>query len=122
MLCALSFCFISENTAYDVRISDWSSDVCSSDLDLGGCGAAHDRVVDQQHHAVPELQRDRVELALDRLHALALPRHDEGAADVAVLDEALAVLHAEHVGQLHRRIARGVGDRDRKSTRLNYSH
>src|SRR3546814_2472700 len=25
--------FFKQNTAYDIRISDWSSDVCSSDLD-----------------------------------------------------------------------------------------
>src|SRR3546814_7791760 len=25
--------FFTQNTAYDLRISDWSSDVCSSDLD-----------------------------------------------------------------------------------------
>src|SRR3546814_13850615 len=27
--------FFKQNTAYDMRISDWSSDVCSSDLALG---------------------------------------------------------------------------------------
>src|SRR3546814_211774 len=26
------FCFFNQNTAYEMRISDWSSDVCSSDL------------------------------------------------------------------------------------------
>src|SRR3546814_1759539 len=26
------FCFLKQKTAYDMRISDWSSDVCSSDL------------------------------------------------------------------------------------------
>jgi hypothetical protein len=41
--------------------------------DLLAGGAAHDRIVDQQHHAVAEFQRDRVELALHRLRALALP-------------------------------------------------
>src|SRR3546814_14226182 len=33
------FFFFKQNTAYEMRISDWSSDVCSSDLhhlDLGG--------------------------------------------------------------------------------------
>src|SRR3546814_47801 len=29
------FCFVNQNTAYEMRISDWSSDVCSSDLDGG---------------------------------------------------------------------------------------
>src|SRR3546814_12483346 len=28
--------FFMQKTAYEMRISDWSSDVCSSDLDLGG--------------------------------------------------------------------------------------
>src|SRR3546814_2905600 len=30
------FFFFKQKTAYDVRISDWSSDVCSSDLLSGG--------------------------------------------------------------------------------------
>src|SRR3546814_2129742 len=28
------FCFFKQKTAYELRISDWSSDVCSSDLPL----------------------------------------------------------------------------------------
>src|SRR3546814_10659759 len=30
------FCFFKQKTAYEMRISDWSSDVCSSDLLLDG--------------------------------------------------------------------------------------
>src|SRR3546814_12454291 len=30
------FFFFKQKTAYEMRISDWSSDVCSSDLDLAG--------------------------------------------------------------------------------------
>src|SRR3546814_16723245 len=33
MACVLFFCF-KQKTAYEMRISDWSSDVCSSDLPL----------------------------------------------------------------------------------------
>src|SRR3546814_3621915 len=29
------FCFFKQKTAYEMRISDWSSDVCSSDLLMG---------------------------------------------------------------------------------------
>src|SRR3546814_9904549 len=29
-------CFCKQKTAYEMRISDWSSDVCSSDLGLAG--------------------------------------------------------------------------------------
>src|SRR3546814_5001259 len=31
-MCFLSFFFFKQKTAYEMRISDWSSDVCSSDL------------------------------------------------------------------------------------------
>src|SRR3546814_7931926 len=33
--CVCFFCF-KQKTAYELRISDWSSDVCSSDLGFGG--------------------------------------------------------------------------------------
>src|SRR3546814_18588547 len=32
----LVFCFFKQKTAYEMRISDWSSDVCSSDLVKAG--------------------------------------------------------------------------------------
>src|SRR3546814_2444452 len=32
----LCFFFFKQKTAYEMRISDWSSDVCSSDLQLAG--------------------------------------------------------------------------------------
>src|SRR3546814_20229470 len=35
------FFFFKQKTAYEMRISDWSSDVCSSDLGIG-IGRAHD--------------------------------------------------------------------------------
>src|SRR3546814_5946664 len=31
-ICFIIFCFFKQKTAYEMRISDWSSDVCSSDL------------------------------------------------------------------------------------------
>src|SRR3546814_6911785 len=40
VLC-LVFFFFKQNTAYDVRISDWSSDVCSSDLGPPGILVPH---------------------------------------------------------------------------------
>src|SRR3546814_3815491 len=33
LMCAFFFFFFKQKTAYEMRISDWSSDVCSSDLD-----------------------------------------------------------------------------------------
>src|SRR3546814_1861325 len=32
MFCSICFFFFKQKTAYEMRISDWSSDVCSSDL------------------------------------------------------------------------------------------
>src|SRR3546814_7559782 len=34
----VSFFFFKQKTAYEMRISDWSSDVCSSDLRMRGRG------------------------------------------------------------------------------------
>src|SRR3546814_13153410 len=34
-----SFFFFKQKTAYEMRISDWSSDVCSSDLGAAGLGS-----------------------------------------------------------------------------------
>src|SRR3546814_1618977 len=45
------FCFFKQKTAYEMRISDWSSDVCSSDL--GG-----DRR-DVGHAVLPEIGGQR---------------------------------------------------------------
>src|SRR3546814_8480765 len=38
LFCRLLFFFFKQKTAYEMRISDWSSDVCSSDLpeEVGG--------------------------------------------------------------------------------------
>src|SRR3546814_4350185 len=33
-MCCVVFCFFKQKTAYEMRISDWSSDVCSSDLPI----------------------------------------------------------------------------------------
>src|SRR3546814_15926807 len=38
-------------TAYEMRISDWSSDVCSSDLQGRYSGDDRENAVDDQHHA-----------------------------------------------------------------------
>src|SRR3546814_9863728 len=36
------FFFFKQKTAYEMRISDWSSDVCSSDLTIAGCASIGD--------------------------------------------------------------------------------
>src|SRR3546814_6996723 len=58
----LSFFFFKHKTAYELRISDWSSDVCSSDLEILEIGIARideDRAADRvapEHGALRPLQ------------------------------------------------------------------
>src|SRR3546814_6840569 len=52
--------FFKQNTAYEVRISDWSSDVCSSDLiDTEGWGKT------------PELMAVAEDTRVEEIHAVA---------------------------------------------------
>src|SRR3546814_10501785 len=99
-----------------MRISDWSSDVCSSDL-IGGAKAMRDRdpdrikivTIDTEHAAV----RDTV-LSLEEqgFEPVLLPVDPDGLivmdAAQAVIDERTALVAGMLV--------------DRKSTRLNSSH
>src|SRR3546814_4156892 len=57
------FCF-KQKTAYEMRISDWSSDVCSSDLAVQMVAEPVDQV--------------EVGIAADRRHLDELPDHVEG--------------------------------------------
>src|SRR3546814_13737895 len=76
MLCVLFF-FFKQKTAYEVRISDWSSDVCSSDLIEEGGGAGFE------------------------FRALLVVGHDAGAREVE------AALLVQHVRVDRRRGAGG---------------
>src|SRR3546814_14688729 len=57
------FFFFKQKTAYELRISDWSSDVCSSDLLYRGRSAHRGRVV---RRARPRSARPRSPPCLDR--------------------------------------------------------
>src|SRR3546814_1142302 len=54
------FVFFKQKTAYELRISDWSSDVCSSDLQLSlvqrlegtGANLLAEKMVGRHHHVV----------------------------------------------------------------------
>src|SRR3546814_6462696 len=60
---AILFCFFKQKTPYDMRISDWSSDVCSSDLArrVWAFSSIHGEVA-----------------ALNRLHRAMIPRLEPG--------------------------------------------
>src|SRR3546814_4612877 len=110
--------FFKQKTAYEMRISDWSSDVCSSDL------------LDRQRPAIV-VERLRNETrnnnALLRL-ALAesqLPDADSQAAakqHIEMLGERFAATRTRGEATHRREEARYLLELDRKSTRLNSSH
>src|SRR3546814_6303110 len=106
------FFFFKQKTAYEMRISDWSSDVCSSDLlDQFHAPAVpcpfEDEVISRPEKDEPDEKTDRrdrngVEHSRPGRH-----RHDVAIADRRDSD--------------HREIEH-VAKADRKSTRLNSSH
>src|SRR3546814_1942440 len=49
--------FFKQKTAYEMRISDWSSDVCSSDLSLAGWLEHGIALGNQQHIALIDVNR-----------------------------------------------------------------
>src|SRR3546814_2214317 len=110
-----------------MRISDWSSDVCSSDLRGATDRTGHVRgaCFELVRHLVPgtavESDRaDHVAAALPGLHrfevfALRVQHAESGRAIQLVRRERVEIdIKLEHVD-------RQMGE-DRKSTRLNYSH
>src|SRR3546814_9261363 len=88
-----------QKTAYDVRISDWSSDVCASDL--------LQHLLELRHEVVGEAEPVEIEhhrLAVEQAHDHALAvRGGHGAhAQVQFL-----ALHAQHDAAVLRQAALG---------------
>src|SRR3546814_2036514 len=102
-MCCYSFCFFffKQKTAYEMRISDWSSDVCSSDLErIGGKDLWR-----EVFHGAPDKTRILLggRLCVQRPHDTALGigrgHHDLllGGAEVLELEDLhLAVGGADH--------------------------
>src|SRR3546814_1310101 len=113
------FFFVKQKTAYEMRISDWSSDVCSSDLQYRRQERAEhapDQCFAPNHIAQPDdesiapcLRRGQClpDRTIQVVHTTALRLQRRGAC--------LASLIADP-----RRVPKQRGDR--KSTRLNSSH
>src|SRR3546814_9660546 len=57
LCCKLFFFFYKQKTAYEMRISDWSSDVCSSDLPRR-CAYSHHRRTGPHRHRYPRGRPD----------------------------------------------------------------
>src|SRR3546814_3597931 len=83
-LCALLSCFcivcfpiffFKQKTAYEMRISDWSSDVCSSDLRSSGFRPLDDEAISLPKRAQP-LPKPPVEVKGEAIE-LVVPRSEE---------------------------------------------
>src|SRR3546814_3123978 len=121
------FFFFKQKTAYEMRISDWSSDVCSSDLIDGAIGdleirdvalalADDGRQAAQAARRIGDHQMQPPDMDVGILGCL-LPGHVEPA--LGRIGEALQSLAVD--GMDGDALA-GGHDSDRKSTRLNSSH
>src|SRR3546814_1263345 len=119
------FVFLEQKTADELRISDWSSDVCSSDLRASASRAACSQAVSSSAPAGVAASKGAASLTStagvvarpEREHVHAGPGHGD---HVFPLRRQPAVLgnHGPAVGQ-HLGVALAL---DRKSTRLNSSH
>src|SRR3546814_3295573 len=94
--------FFKHKTAYEMRISDWSSDVCSSDLhlhDLQAGGAADDRIVDQYDAFAVDQRLVGIVLELDAEVTDLVAGLDEGAPDIVRADD--AEFEGNEIGRAH---------------------
>src|SRR3546814_5562410 len=114
------FFFFKQKTAYEMRISDWSSDVCSSDL---SGRSKHLLPISRRARQPHRLARRREKRAgLGFAFALFIGGIAVGDDAGARLDVHFAVLDdrgAQHDAAVHIAVGREI---DRKSTRLNSSH
>src|SRR3546814_4223317 len=79
--------FFKQKTAYEMRISDWSSDVCSSDLT-----AETDRVLDLLSGFVPEIRALDDAETLTFLHGcISAKRHPVTVPDTPIYLDGLLV-------------------------------
>src|SRR3546814_3215163 len=70
-MCMICF-FFKQKTAYEMRISDWSSDVCSSDLAIGGPhfwrsddGNQRSSRSNKSRRPLPDIAADEIEHQID---------------------------------------------------------
>src|SRR3546814_1156650 len=73
--CVFFFFFFKQKTAYEMRISDWSSDVCSSDLAGGVIDIEYIIIRDRDHHGTrKDGQKSRGDAGHQR-SLVELPQH-----------------------------------------------
>src|SRR3546814_4797709 len=82
-ICNCCFFFFKQKTAYEMRISDWSSDVCSSDLGIGRAARLQDvQVIVALFRAA---RQDRLREIRGRRDAIRLLRSEEHTSELQSL-------------------------------------
>src|SRR3546814_5854506 len=122
------FCFFfKQKTAYELRISDWSSDVCSSDLDV--LALADETEAGHLHHALVAIElldagAHFLEHALGTVERGARRQlHDRHRiALVFLVQEAAGHAREQEAAQQRQAREHQHPARDWKSTRLSSSH
>src|SRR3546814_19337298 len=107
----LFFFFFKQKTAYEMRISDWSSDVCSSDL--GGVGQFFERPFHPPfgHALAGMLAGIKPHLRVAASHFNAVDRLTfEAGAQAAVRDPVTLGDRSDQVVVPFHRIGREIGD------------
>src|SRR3546814_3239556 len=121
------FFFFKQKTAYEMRISDWSSDVCSSDLAERVHGAADVGVVvaietvdrlDHRRRLLPGVGRVEIH---QRLAVDLAPQQGEIPAHARPVDSRVGAA-LRWCGARLAHCPSSSAARDRKSTRLNSRH
>src|SRR3546814_8436181 len=108
------FCFFKQKTAYEMRISDWSSDVCSSDLIADGLdafanyGYTHSRI--KAYGVDPTQVGNWTPYVPKETWSMGLQYRTPITDDIGIFARG----DVDHTGKQYWE--------DRKSTRLNTSH
>src|SRR3546814_9529324 len=106
-----------------MRISDWSSDVCSSDLHVSAI--ALDLIAKRILEAVHFLARRAIDLVFDGRDGIGFGRVRAGHRFLGKIDLRDVAAQERHPLDLDKNISavrKDVLRADRKSTRLNSSH
>src|SRR3546814_12905261 len=107
------FFFYKQKTAYEMRIRDWSSDVCSSDLEHDACFETCERGPQTGMHA--ETEREMIACAAAHVVAIGIAvfvritvRGNDAQADACALGDRLAAHRHVLAGAAHDDLRRAV--------------
>src|SRR3546814_10400785 len=113
-MCGFVVFFFKQKTAYEMRISDWSSDVCSSDL----AAPATPAWVEKSNADAQVLIAAQAKFQPEGFSFFGIPGYDDKVADLGPDNgERFRAAMADAKATLEKKMQ---AEQDRKSKRLNY--